>query len=84
MHLSRFAQGIHTGSRVRQGDMIGFVGSTGLATGPHLDFRVYMSGVPVDPLKIKSPPAEPVRSENFNSFISVRDTVLAELNKSVL
>jgi murein DD-endopeptidase MepM/ murein hydrolase activator NlpD len=84
MHLSRFAPGIRPGSRVRQGEMIGFVGSSGLATGPHLDFRVYMAGFPVDPLKVKSPPAEPVKRENFNRFITIRDTVLKELNKSVL
>jgi murein DD-endopeptidase MepM/ murein hydrolase activator NlpD len=84
MHLSRFAPGIRPGSRVRQGEMIGFVGSSGLATGPHLDFRIYMAGFPVDPLKVKSPPAEPVKSGNFNRFITVRDTALKELNKSVL
>jgi len=84
MHLSKFAVGIHPGSRVRQGEVVGYVGSTGLSTGPHLDFRVYMSGMAVDPLKIKSPPAEPVKPENFSRFTVLKDTVIIELNKPVL
>ena len=59
-HLSGYAKRVHSGSTVKQGDLIGYVGSSGLATGPHLDFRVYKNGTPIDPLKLESPPAEPV------------------------
>lgn len=62
LHLSKYGKGIKEGVKVRQGDVIGFVGSTGRSTGPHLDFRFYRNGQPVDPLKVKSPPAKPVDS----------------------
>lgn len=80
MHLSKFAMGLKVGAHVRQGEVIGYVGATGLASGPHLDFRVYMDGSPVNPLTIKSPPAEPVKPANMDKFNAVRDSVLLQLN----
>ena len=79
MHLSKFAAGIKAGIRVKQGEVIGYVGATGLASGPHLDFRVYMGGTAVDPLTIKSPPAEPVKPANLAKFNTLRDSVLRQL-----
>lgn len=72
LHLSRFGPGIASGVSVRQGDVIGYVGSTGLSTGPHLDFRFYKNGSPVDPLKVEAPPTEPVLSENMERFEKAR------------
>ena len=80
MHLSRFGKGIRKGTWVKQGDVIGYVGSTGLSTGPHLDFRFYKNGYPIDPLKVEAPPVEPIYEENLVDFALVRNSFMAELN----
>ena len=75
LHLSRFASGIRAGVMVHQGDVIGYVGSTGRSTGPHLDFRVWKNGSPINPLKMESPPAEPLREENMPVFRALADSL---------
>jgi murein DD-endopeptidase MepM/ murein hydrolase activator NlpD len=80
MHLSGFAAGIAAGVRVRQGDVIGYVGSTGMATGPHLDFRFYKNGYPVDPLKVEAPPVEPVLDENRAKFEKIKSVIVSLLD----
>jgi len=79
LHLSRFGEGIAPGTFVKQGDIIGYVGSSGLSTGPHLDFRFYMNGSPVDPLKVDAPPVEPVSTENLAMFEKSKTVVLSLL-----
>lgn len=81
MHLSGYAKGISSGSRVKQGQVIGFVGATGLASGPHLDFRVQKNGSYVDPLKVEAPPVEPVKEENMARYIPFKDSLMNELTK---
>ena len=68
MHLSGFAKGINKGTKVKQGDLIGYVGSTGMSTGPHLDFRLNKKGTYINPLTFNPPSAEPVSEENKSAF----------------
>ena len=68
LHLSRFAKGLKRGAKVTQGDVIGYVGSTGLATGPHLDYRVREAGKWLDPLKLKSITPDPLRGDSLRRF----------------
>ena len=68
MHLKGFAKDIAVGTRVKQGQLIGFVGSTGAATGPHLDFRVFKKGVAIDPLSMIPEPADPISKKDMPEF----------------
>ncbi len=80
MHLQGFAKGLKKGSNLRQGELLGYVGSTGLATGPHLDFRMYREGHPIDPLKVDMPPAEPMDNDEILSFMEESDRLKASLD----
>jgi murein DD-endopeptidase MepM/ murein hydrolase activator NlpD len=79
LHMSRIASGIHAGARVRQGQTIGYVGSTGLATGPHLCYRFWKNGRQVDALRVELPPSEPVKKEMRESFENVKQVLTEKL-----
>jgi murein DD-endopeptidase MepM/ murein hydrolase activator NlpD len=72
LHFSRFAKGVKVGGRVKQGQVIGYVGSTGWSTGPHLDYRIKRNGRWMNPRKLKLPPAEPVSAERREEFLRER------------
>ena len=75
-HLSKFKSGAGKGSRVQQGDIIGYVGSTGYSTGPHLHYEFWIYGKQVDHLKQDLSNSEPVKKENTVAFEKVRDEYL--------
>ncbi len=72
LHLSKFGKGITPGVRVHQGQVIGYVGATGRCTGPHLDFRVWKNGSPINPLTMDSPPSEPLPEAFKPAFEALR------------
>ena len=81
MHLSKFGKGIAQGVKVKQGQVIGYVGSTGASTGPHLDFRLQKNGTYIDPLKFKSPSADPVKKENMERYKANVDSLMVVLKE---
>lgn len=83
-HLASFAKGLKVGDRVSQKEIIGYVGSTGLSTGPHVCFRVKRDGTYIDPMKISGPAGAPVAASRQAVFRSVRDQLLADLGQSPL
>ena len=77
--MSKFASGIQVGSRVRQSEVIGYVGMTGYATGPHLDFRVWKNGTPINPLTLDSPSDTPIQEAMrpaFEQAMREQDSIL--------
>lgn len=80
LHMSRIAEGIRRGKRVSQGETIGFVGSTGLATGPHLCYRFWMNGRQVNPFKVEMPPADPIQEQYRAAYDSAKTVWLDALD----
>lgn len=79
LHMSKIAKGIRPGKRVSQGETIGYVGSTGLATGPHLCFRFWKNGKQVDALKVDLPPSKPIDPSELNDFLHTKNVVIHKL-----
>jgi len=79
MHLSRYAKGIRAGVRVKQGQLIGYVGMTGMATGPHLDYRIWKNGTPINPLKMVSPPTTPISESYKPAFEALKNNLSSQV-----
>ena len=82
LHMSKIKPGIRKGVYVKQGEVIGYVGSTGLATGPHVCYRFWRDGKQVDPYKEKLPPGDPIKKENKKKYTIVKDSLMQYLTES--
>ncbi|MFZ3017456.1 MAG: M23 family metallopeptidase [Gallionella sp.] len=80
-HLSRFAKGLKRGQRVAQGSVIGYVGMTGITSGPHLHYEFKVDGQQRDPLRVALPNAQPVKAANREAFLAVADNFVARINQ---
>ncbi len=80
LHMSRIEGGVRAGTRVRQGQIIGYVGSTGLATGPHLCYRFWKNGVQVDALRVDLPPSEPITEQYKEAYEQTKIAVMLRLD----
>lgn len=78
-HLSRFANSLHKGTRIKQGDVIGYVGMTGMATGPHLHYEFRVAGVQRNPLTLPMPQAFPIAAQYKNDFVAFAQPLTAQL-----
>lgn len=81
LHLNGFAKGIRAGQRVKQGQVIGYVGKTGRVTGVHLDYRIYKNGQPVNPLKVKLPPSKAVNKSELDKFTNHMEDLKFQLSQ---
>ncbi|MCO5787746.1 peptidase M23 [Pseudomonas sp. G11-1] len=80
-HMSRYANGIRTGSNVAQGQVIGYVGATGLATGPHLHYEFQVNGRHVDPLSVKLPASDPIAKSERTKFMALSEQMMGSLDQ---
>ncbi len=81
-HLSRYAEGLEPGARVRQGDVIGYIGATGLATGPNLHYEVLQNGEQVDPLRLELPPRRILEGDDLERFEQAKAELRAALARA--
>ncbi|MAB94525.1 MAG: peptidoglycan DD-metalloendopeptidase family protein [Flavobacteriales bacterium] len=82
LHMSKIKPGIRKGVYVKQGETIGYVGSTGLATGPHVCYRFWKNGKQVDPYMQKLPPGDPIQESNKKEYFTVKDSLMNILNNT--
>jgi murein DD-endopeptidase MepM/ murein hydrolase activator NlpD len=81
-HMNGFAKGIRSGSNVKQGQIIGYIGTTGLSTGPHLHYEFQVNGVHVDPLSQKLPTSDPIHASEKQRFAQLSQPLIAKLDAS--